>query len=83
MDNMKLFHGMGKGVRLTLSFDELKRVKIPIPTKDEQLAIVSFLDEKCAAIDQAITDKQTQIETLKSYKASLIYEYVTGKKQVI
>ena len=83
MDNMKLFHGMGKGVRLTLSFDELKRIKLPIPTEIEQLEIVKYLDEKCAAIEQSIADKQTQIETLKAYKSSLIYEYVTGKKQVV
>lgn len=82
MDNMKLFHGMGKGIRLTLSFDELKRVRIPIPNKNEQIEIANYLDSKCAAIDQAITDKTQQIETLKAYKASLIYEYVTGKKQV-
>lgn len=82
MDNMKLFHGMGKGIRLTLSFDELKRVRIPIPNMDEQIEIANYLDSKCAAIDQAITDKTQQIETLKAYKSSLIYEYVTGKKQV-
>jgi type I restriction enzyme S subunit len=83
MDNMKLFHGMGKGIRLTLSFDELKRVKIPIPSTQEQVKITNYLNWKCAAIDQSIADKQTQIETLKAYKSSLIYEYVTGKKQVI
>ena len=50
---------------------------------EEQNEIVQYLDSKCAAIDQAITDKTQQIETLKAYKSSLIYEYVTGKKQVL
>lgn len=61
----------------------ISKVFMPIPPIEEQEAIASYLDEKCAIIDQSIADKQTQIETLKSYKASLIYEYVTGKKQVI
>ena len=78
----KMFHGMGTGIRLTLSYNELKNQFIPKPSIKEQEAIATYLDEKCAAIEQSIADKQTQIETLKAYKASLIYEYVTGKKQV-
>lgn len=82
-DIKKVFYNMGNGVRQGLSFGEFSRLMLFEPPKAEQIAIASYLDEKCAAIDQSITDKQTQIETLKSYKASLIYEYVTGKKQVI
>ena len=63
--------------------NEIVRCSFPIPPIDEQRAIAAYLDEKCASIDQSISDKQTQAETLKAYKASLIYEYVTGKKQVI
>ena len=66
-----------------IPFEDFGNSYIPIPPDEEQEAIATYLDEKCAAIDQAISDKQTQIETLKSYRASLIYEYVTGKKQVI
>lgn len=66
-----------------IAFEDFGNSYIPVPSLDEQQAIASYLDEKCAIIDQSIADKQTQIETLKSYKASLIYEYVTGKKQVI
>ena len=65
-----------------IAFEDFGNSNIPVPTMEEQVAIADFLDTKCAAIDQAITDKTTQIETLKAYKASLIYEYVTGKKQV-
>lgn len=65
-----------------IAFEDFGNSNIPVPPMEEQVAIADFLDTKCAAIDQAITDKTTQIETLKAYKASLIYEYVTGKKQV-
>ena len=47
-----------------------------------KLEIVDFLDVKCAEIDDIIADKKKQLETLKQYKKSLIYEYVTGKKEV-
>ena len=53
-----------------------------LPPIDEQNHIVDYLDTKCAEIDSAITDKKAQLETLEQYKKSLIYEYVTGKKQV-
>lgn len=65
------------------NWQDISKVFMPIPPIEEQEAIAAYLDEKCAIIDQSITDKQTQIETLKSYKSSLIYECVTGKKQVI
>ena len=50
MDSMKLFHGMGTGIRLTLSYKELKRQKLPIPLFNEQRTIVSYLDTKVAKI---------------------------------
>ncbi len=52
------------------------------PPKDEQKAIVAFLSNKCAEIDSLISLKQSKIEQLKEYKKSIIYEYVTGKKEV-
>lgn len=54
-----------------------------IPPVLEQQKNVSFLDKKCSEIDQLITIKQKKIEEYKDYKKSLIYEYVTGKKEVI
>jgi ribosomal protein L1 len=57
--------------------------KIKDKSKTEQNEIVNYLDEKCKLIEASITEKLLQIEKLKEYKASLIYEYVTGKKQVI
>ena len=54
-----------------------------IPPMEEQQQIADYLDKKCKEIEEIIADKQSQIETLESYKKSLIYEYVTGKKGVI
>ena len=52
------------------------------PTIEEQNAIVAYLKEKCDEIDLAIAEKKQQIETIEEYKKSLIFEYVTGKKEV-
>ena len=49
---------------------------------DEQEKIVSYLDNKCSEIDKLIMKKEQLIEELETYKKSLIYEYVTGKKEV-
>ena len=51
-------------------------------TSQEQKAIADYLDKKCADIDSVIADKKSQLDTLEEYKKSLIYEYVTGKKEV-
>ena len=53
-----------------------------MPPLIEQNVIASFLDTKCSEIDSLITIKQEKIDSLKEYKKSIIYEYVTGKKQV-
>lgn len=50
--------------------------------KEEQQQIADYLDTKCAEIDEMTSIKQQKIEQLKEYKKSIIYEYVTGKKQV-
>ena len=59
-----------------------ERTELVIPPYQEQQAIADFLDSKCADIDAAIEGKQKQLDVLKEYKKSLIYEYVTGKKEV-
>ena len=56
---------------------------ITLPSKDEQQSIASYLDTKCVEIDALIAIKQAKIEELKDYKKSVIYEYVTGKKEVV
>lgn len=66
-----------------ISIRKLMNSSIVFPSLLEQKAIVTFLDKKCKEIEEVIADKQLQIETLESYKKSLIYEYVTGKKEII
>ena len=62
--------------------EALNNTIILLPPLDEQQEIADYLDNKCAEIERIIADKKTQIETLDGYKKSLIYEYVTGKKEV-
>lgn len=52
------------------------------PPLEEQKAIVDYLDAKCNEIDTLISLKQSKIDALKEYKKSIIYEYITGKKEV-
>lgn len=61
---------------------EFKRIHVPFPSFDEQQQIADYLDSKCSEIDALITDKKRQLDILADYKKSLIYEYVTGKKEV-
>lgn len=66
-----------------LRYSNFVKVPLCIPTLYEQQKIADFLDRKCAKIDHLITLKQSKIEKLEQYKRSLIYEYVTGKREVI
>ena len=66
-----------------IAFDDFGDTFIPVPPLDEQQEIADYLDNKCAEIERIIADKKTQIETLDGYKKSLIYDYVTGKKEVV
>ena len=70
------------GTQPNISQIIIKNLLFLIPSLPEQQAIADYLDDKCAQIDSVIKDKETQLETLASYKKSLIYEYVTGKKEV-
>lgn len=63
--------------------DKYSMMELPIPPLSEQRAIAAYLDKKCADIDSLITLKQQKIDELKEYKKSVIFEYVTGKKEVI
>lgn len=57
--------------------------KLPLPPITEQQRITVHLNNRCAQIDQLISLKESKIEKLQQYKRSLIYEYVTGKKEVV
>lgn len=81
-DVKKVFYNMGNGVRQGLKFDEFSKLSVFNPPIKEQEEIAEYLDSKCAEIDSIIEDKKTQLETIENYKKSMIYEYVTGKKEV-
>lgn len=61
---------------------EFKQISVPYPPLDQQQQIADYLDDKCNEINNLIELKQQQLSTLSDYKKSLIYEYVTGKKEV-
>ncbi len=71
-----------KNIRFTIGSDMFKSITTPIPPMSTQVKIADFLNKKTNEIDSLIAIKQKQIEELEEYKNSLIYEYVTGKKEV-
>lgn len=71
------------GGQPNISQNKIRNEYIFIPPLDEQQEIADYLDNKCAEIEQIIADKKSQIETLDGYKKSLIYEYVTGKRECV
>lgn len=81
-EEMKRYsHGI-TDFRLRLYWEKFKCIKICFPSVDEQREIADYIDAKCAEIDALIAKKETFLTELESYKKSLIYEYVTGKKEV-
>ena len=78
------FYKCGHGIvddLWTTGWQEMKNIIIPQPPLAEQKAISSYLDKKCSEIDSAIQSKKDEFDALMKYKESLIYEYVTGKKE--
>lgn len=69
--------------RASLGQNLLKSMPVLVPPKGEQQEIANYLDAKCAEIDNLIAQKEQYIIEIENYKKSLIYEYVTGKKEVI
>ncbi len=68
--------------RLRLYWPEFKNIKVCLPSIEEQKEIADYLDIKKTKIDELIQKKESLLAQLESYKKSLIYEYVTGKKEV-
>lgn len=62
--------------------EELGEIKVVVPSQQDMLTIADYLDSKCSEIDALLQNYEDQITTLEEYKKSLIYEYVTGKKEV-
>lgn len=83
LDYTKELLHLAKNLRHSLTEDQLGAIKQLVPPLDEQQEIADYLDNKCAEIEQIIADKKSQIETLDGFKKSLIFEYVTGKKEVV
>lgn len=82
----EVFTALSTGIRVRscdLRWNKLAELLYPLPPIDEQNNIVNYIDEQIARTNEIIVDKKTQIETLDGYKKSLIYEYVTGKKEVV
>lgn len=76
-DTMKVYYGMGSGLRQNLDYRDFKKLKITIPSRNEQGRIVVFLDHKITEIEAAIEKKQRLIELLKEQKSILINQAVT------
>lgn len=81
----EVFTALSTGIRVRscdLRWNKLAELLYPLPPIDEQNNIVNHIDNQIARTNEIIADKKSQIETLDGYKKSLIYEYVTGKKEV-
>ena len=76
-DLIKGFYGMGAGVRQGLNFDEVKTIKVPFPSLEEQQDIVTYLDDQVFQIDSIIEEAKLSIEEYKRWKQSIIHEAVT------
>ena len=83
----RIFYGLGQGVsgmgRWRLQADKFLNFPVVVPPVDEQKEIASYLNEKCSCIEVMIAKKQQYLIEIENYKESLIYEYVTGKKEVL
>lgn len=80
-----VFTALSTGIRVRscdLRWNKLAELLYPLPPIGEQSKIVEYIDRQIARTDEIIADKKAQIETLEAYKKSVIYEYVTGKKQL-
>ena len=66
-----------------VGLDSVSKAKIALPSVHEQQKIVEYLRDKCKKIDALIAKKQQYLTEIENYKKSLIYEYVTGKKEVV
>lgn len=92
---LRVLYSLGKGIyaivrgddrvntcRLKVAKEDLKGIVIPVPSVEEQREIVSYLKWKCKEIDELIAKKEQCLAEIENYKKSLIYEYVTGEKEV-
>ena len=80
-EEQHLFYSAGNVVRI-LNTQNQRMISVSIPPIEEQKMISSFLGNKLTRLEEIITQKEQLIEDLEAYKKSLIYEVVTGKREV-
>ena len=78
-DIKKVFYSMGNGLRQSLNWAELRKLKCILPPLDEQQAIVDYIETRLAKIDSYIADLQAEIDYLKEFKQRLVSDVVTGQ----
>lgn len=77
LDSIKVFNGLGTGIRLTLSYDSIKNMVLPLPPREEQDQIVRYLDWQVSKINRLIAAKRKQIALLKEHRTAKINQAVT------
>lgn len=82
IDNTKELLHLAKNLRHSFTEEQLGAINVPVPPVEEQLQIADYLDKKIKTINEIIDEKSKQIFLINEYKKSIIYEYVTGKKEV-
>ena len=78
-DALKVFYGMGSGLRQSIDFCDFKRLPVPVPPRTEQDSIVTFLDQKTAEIDSTISKKARLIELLTEQRNAVITKETRGQ----
>lgn len=81
-DSKKVFNGMGTGIRLTISWKQLKQLRILVPPKSEQQNIVQYLNELTDNFSQLINNTEKQVSLLQEYRTRLVADVVTGQIDV-
>lgn len=82
IDDTKAFLHLAKNLRSSFTEEDFGAIHTIVPPYEEQVEIADYLDEKLPRIDSLIAQKERFLSELESYKRSIIYEYVTGKKEV-
>lgn len=82
IDDEKVLIHLSKNLRSSLTETDFGAIKTIVPPLGEQKEIADYLNKKCAEIDALIARKAALLEEMEQYKKSVIYEYVTGKKEV-
>ena len=81
-DIMKIFYGMGGGLRQSMNYQDISNLYIPVPPTVEQRSIVSYINQRSSKIDILTQKLQQEIESIKEYKQRLISDVVTGQIKV-